>query len=142
MRFPLQLMVVTEDQRRAGQMIRRADHFSRAPTVLFHDFVAVVEILDGVMGLSFLDDGGLGDSICLGEQSHGMCFDKFIMGSRSGHYDVIAHSLLELAYTLHHPLALLWRWRSVRIGRTAKHNERIHFFRFVYVCSTCEEVRP
>ena len=50
-----------------------------------HDLRRVVDVLDGVLGLAFLDEGGGGDALRLSELGHDVRFDELVVGGASGH---------------------------------------------------------
>ncbi len=70
---PLQRQLA-EDKPRARQVIGARNHLCRVPAVTFHDARRITAVLDGVLGLSFLKDGGCWNPLGFGRARH---YDRF-----------------------------------------------------------------
>lgn len=46
-----------DDECGAGKVTGRANDFGRVPAILMHDPSGIIDILDGVLGLDFFDQG-------------------------------------------------------------------------------------
>jgi len=70
---------VLKDKSGARQMAGRTDDLSTAPAMLGHDALAVEDILNRVLSLTFFNDRAGRDTLCDGEQCHDVRFDKLIV---------------------------------------------------------------
>ena len=76
-------------------------------SVVSHDALAVEDILDGVLGLAFFDDGVGRNSLGEGERGHDVCFDELVVGWTAGEDEVRSDAGFELADALESAFALL-----------------------------------
>lgn len=72
-----------------------------------HDLRGVVDVLDGVLGLRLLGDGGCGNTLGLRELVHDVGFDELVVRGGSGHDDVRGDAGFVLADGFEDALALL-----------------------------------
>jgi hypothetical protein len=96
-----------QDESRSRQVAGRADDFSAGPSVVSHDALAVEDILDGVLGLAFFDDGVGRNSLGEGERGHDVCFDELVVGWTAGKDEVRSDAGFVLADALQSAFALL-----------------------------------
>jgi len=95
------------DQGRTTEVIRRTNDLSGMPTVLVHDLGRVVDVLDGVLSVAFLDDDIGGNALRFSQLGHHVSFNEVIVRSASGHDDVWRYTGSILANAFEDTHALL-----------------------------------
>src|ERR1700751_1752259 len=80
------------------------------------DEIAVVDVLDGVLGFVLFEDGIVWNALLFGERGHDVGFDELIVGSASGEDDGGGYAGFVLANSFEGTLALFGRWAAVWVG--------------------------
>ena len=93
--------------------------------MVVHDLGGVEDVLDGVVGLAFFDDGGGGDALGFGEEGHGVGFDEVVVGGAAGHDDGGGDAGFVLADAFEDALALLGRGGAVGLGGAAEDDDGV-----------------
>jgi hypothetical protein len=96
-----------EDESGARQVAGRTDDLGAGPAVVRHDALAVEDVLDGVLGLAFFDDGVGRNSLGKGERGHDVCFDELVVSWTAGEDEVRCDAGFEFADALESAFALL-----------------------------------
>ena len=118
-------LVVLQDESGAGEMAGGADDFGAGPVVGCHDALAVEDVLDGVLGLSFFDDVFGRYSLCDGERGHDVGFDELIVRRAAGEDDAGSYASFKLADAFEGAFALLGRWGAVSVGWSAEDDDGV-----------------
>ena len=90
-----------------------------------HDLGGVEDVLDGVVGLAFFDDGGGGDTLGFGEDGHGVGFDEVIVGGTAGHDEDGSDAGFVFADAFEDASALLGRGGAVGFGGAAQDDDGV-----------------
>ena len=93
--------------------------------MLMHDLRGIVDVLDGVLGLAFFDDVGGGNALRGSQLCHSVGFDQVIVRRPASHDDVWGNAGFVFAHTFEDSFALLRRWSTVKLGRSAQHDNGV-----------------
>src|SRR5260370_23696410 len=111
-------------------MAGRADDLGTGPAAGGHDLLAVKDILNCVLSLTFCEDGIRRNRLGEGERGHGVRLDKLVVGSGAGEDEMRSDPGFELANAFKSAFTLLGGRRSVRIRRSAENDDGVE------VCET------
>src|SRR5260370_13379875 len=106
-------------------MAGRADDLGTGPAAGGHDALAVKDVLNCVLSLTFFDDGVRWNSLGEGERGHGVRLDKLVVGSGAGEDEMRSDPGFELANAFEGAFALLGGRRSIQVGRSAKDDDGV-----------------
>ena len=96
-----------QDKSGAREMAGGADDFGAGPAVRGHDALAVEDVLNGVLSLTFFDDGVGRNSLGKGERGHDVGLDELVVRGGAGEDEMRSDSGFELANAFERAFALL-----------------------------------
>jgi len=90
-----------------------------------HDLRRVVDVLDGVLCLTFFEDVSDGNTLRGSELGHGVGLDEVIVCGTAGHDDVRGDASLVFAHAFEDTFALFGRWSAIDLRGSAEHDDGV-----------------